>query len=84
MFCIGLGTIRVISTHIINGLKPITQTECVYCAVGNESLNISAVNFVFKGLELFTFVITVYKHLHSDELLNDKPTSVNLLPCLLL
>ena len=73
-----------ISRLRVNGLNPITQTECVYRAVRNESLNISAVNFVFKGLELFTFVITVHKHLHSDELLNDKSTNVNLLPCLLL
>jgi len=84
LFCTGLGTNRVISTHIINGLNPITQKECVYCAVRNESLNTSAVNFVFKGLELFTFVITVHKHLHFDELLKDKFTNVNLLPCLLL
>ena len=49
MFCVGLVTNGLISC--INGPIFITETEYVGCAVGTQSLNISAVNCVFKWLD---------------------------------
>ena len=49
VFCVGLVTDGLFPC--INGLIFITETEYVGCAVGTESLNISAVNRVFKGLD---------------------------------
>lgn len=49
MFCVGLVTNGLFPC--INGMIFITETEYVGCAVGTESLNISGVNCVFKGLD---------------------------------
>jgi len=40
----------IISLYSINWLVCITETECVYCAVRAESLNIIKVNLIFTGL----------------------------------
>jgi len=49
VFCVGLVTNGLFPC--INGMIFITETEYVGCAVGTESLNISGVNCVFKGLD---------------------------------
>jgi hypothetical protein len=40
----------IISLYNINWLVFITETECVYCAVRTESLNVIQANRLFKGL----------------------------------
>jgi hypothetical protein len=50
----------IISRYSINWLAFITETECVYCAVRSESLNLTDVQF---GLWVFTSLIEIWVHL---------------------
>jgi predicted GNAT family N-acyltransferase len=44
----------VISLYSINWVVFVTETECVYCAVGAESLDITQVNFRLESIKAFS------------------------------